>query len=941
MTLQPQHRLLVSAFLVSALLSTGCADRSSLPSAAPNPLAITGSVHGGQQPVTGASIQLYTVGTTGDGSPATPLLTQTVQSDASGSFTLTNLYSCSSATQVYITATGGNPGLSSPNPNLALMTALGPCSSLTPSTFISINELTTVAAITALAPYTASLTNIGSATADASSLAAAFTLASAYVNPSTGLAPGATIPTGYSVPVSQLNTLADIVSSCINSPGGVSGDSTPCGQFFSLTSLANAASPTDTITALLNLTRNPSLNTPGLYNLVTSTAPFQPQLTSPPPDFLIRLTPPSNPAANLTVSVPSLTFGSISIGTTAPTQTVVISNPTTAAIPLTSLALTGTNPRDFFASTCPASLAPAASCTVQVNATPVGAGTRSAYLAITSPTSASPQYVSLSVNGTGSAGTAAQVTLSSYTLGFGDFPSTASITVTNAGNAPLIIQSINVTGSFTEADNCGASLFGQSVCTITVQSPFSLGLISGSLTLVDNDLTDPQTVALSAGGSSGTLVYFGASPVGTQASTLLPLNPTIGGHYGDSYYSDAYLAGANATDFSGLAPNGLYCVGEITQYPPNNCALQIAFKPSAPGPRGTYLSYTTWGPGQTGGTPTPMVTTNYILVGVGNNPAGAAAFFTPPGPLGLTELTPSAFTLTLTNTGSTTLQFGGTTSFSTTSARTTVTGTTCASLAPNAACTVTLVDTPAAGTGGTTQSFSVSATDITSGAQFSTVISGTIAYQPLTANTSTLTFPATHINSSAPPQTITVTNPDGHPLTTSFPPSSPGSDFQISPSTCSTKTCVFTVIFAPVTNANVGSGDEGTAFYITDTVSQMKLSLDLSGTRGLATFTVNPTTLNFITRPVGTTSVAQTVTISNTGDGGGTVSISSPSGPTTGSNGSDFISTGHSSSVISAGSYITLSYSFAPTASGVRNATVTVTDNFGNVTTITLNGSGQ
>jgi hypothetical protein len=105
----------------------------------------SGSVHGGQQPVVGATIQLYTVGTTADGSAATPLLTSTVTSDSTGSFTITGLYSCTGATQVYIVATGGNPGLSTTNPNIALMAALGSCSALTPSTFININELTTVA----------------------------------------------------------------------------------------------------------------------------------------------------------------------------------------------------------------------------------------------------------------------------------------------------------------------------------------------------------------------------------------------------------------------------------------------------------------------------------------------------------------------------------------------------------------------------------------------------------------------------------------------------------------------------------------------------------------------------------------------------------------------------------------------------------------------------
>jgi hypothetical protein len=95
---------------------------------------IRGNVHGGQQPVANSTIRLYTVGTTGDGSSATPLLTQTVTSDANGNFSITGLYSCTNATYVYFTATGGNPGLPSANPDIALMNAFGPCSSLNTGT---------------------------------------------------------------------------------------------------------------------------------------------------------------------------------------------------------------------------------------------------------------------------------------------------------------------------------------------------------------------------------------------------------------------------------------------------------------------------------------------------------------------------------------------------------------------------------------------------------------------------------------------------------------------------------------------------------------------------------------------------------------------------------------------------------------------------------------
>src|ERR1700743_3011274 len=87
--------LLPACLCVLTLTLAGCGANSPTPH--PTPVGETqysGSVHGGQQPVAGASIQLYTVGTTADGSAATPLLTSTVTSDATGSFTITGLYSC-------------------------------------------------------------------------------------------------------------------------------------------------------------------------------------------------------------------------------------------------------------------------------------------------------------------------------------------------------------------------------------------------------------------------------------------------------------------------------------------------------------------------------------------------------------------------------------------------------------------------------------------------------------------------------------------------------------------------------------------------------------------------------------------------------------------------------------------------------------------------------
>jgi trimeric autotransporter adhesin len=77
-----------------SLLLVGCSQKSGVESvgAPVASLHLHGSAYGGEQPVSGATIQLYAVGTTGDGSASTPLLTQVVTSDANGEFTLTGTF---------------------------------------------------------------------------------------------------------------------------------------------------------------------------------------------------------------------------------------------------------------------------------------------------------------------------------------------------------------------------------------------------------------------------------------------------------------------------------------------------------------------------------------------------------------------------------------------------------------------------------------------------------------------------------------------------------------------------------------------------------------------------------------------------------------------------------------------------------------------------------
>jgi len=100
-------------FLSLCLFIAGCGVGPSTP---PSIIGtqLQGHVHGGQQPVSGSTIQLYAAGTSGYGAGAIALIANPIVTDSSGSFSITAQYQCpSSSSQLYIVATGGNPGLGS------------------------------------------------------------------------------------------------------------------------------------------------------------------------------------------------------------------------------------------------------------------------------------------------------------------------------------------------------------------------------------------------------------------------------------------------------------------------------------------------------------------------------------------------------------------------------------------------------------------------------------------------------------------------------------------------------------------------------------------------------------------------------------------------------------------------------------------------------------
>ena len=294
--------------LVSALLGlSGCSVAPVLTTTSTNSLSgatITGRVHGGQNPISGASVDLYAVGTgayagpgiaASTGNASVSLLTNPVTTDENGNFSISGDYTCGVNQQVYIYASGGNPGLASGTNNTAvgLLAGLGSCSTLASNKpFILVNEVSTIATAYALAGFATDATHISSSgsTLAQTNVANAMTAITNLETLSTGVTLTFTPAGNGTVPKSEINSLANILAACINTSGSTTLG-TPCSTLFAnaLSGGTSGTQPSDTATAAINLAHNPGANVAALYALQTASAPFQPTLIATPNDFTIVL----------------------------------------------------------------------------------------------------------------------------------------------------------------------------------------------------------------------------------------------------------------------------------------------------------------------------------------------------------------------------------------------------------------------------------------------------------------------------------------------------------------------------------------------------------------------------------------------------------------------------------------------------------------------------
>jgi hypothetical protein len=164
------------------------------------------------------------------------------------------------------------------------------------------------------------------------------------------------------------------------------------------------------------------------------------------------------------------------------------------------------------------------------------------------------------------------------------------VTLTNVGTAPLTIDSIIITGDYSQTNTCplaanSATLAVAANCTITVTfMPRATGTRTGQLTVTDNESPSSHVVNLTGGSSSGVASLSSASlTFGSQqvATTSAPQSVTLK-NTGTTPLNISSIVAAG--DFSQTNTCGTSVAAGAS------CSISVTFTPTAIGSRtGTVM----------------------------------------------------------------------------------------------------------------------------------------------------------------------------------------------------------------------------------------------------------------------------------------------------------------------------------------------------------------
>jgi mono/diheme cytochrome c family protein len=425
------------------------------------------------------------------------------------------------------------------------------------------------------------------------------------------------------------------------------------------------------------------------------------------------------------------------------------------------------------------------------------------------------------------------------------------------------------------------------------------------------------------------------------------------------------VSGLNATRFtaSGTLPVGETapaCAASMTLAPGERCAVAVTFSPDP-----TIIAGALQTAGLTirsnGGSGTTQVTLNGSRVAapapaISLNPSGTTVAFP------VTAAGQSASqTITVTNSGTAVLNFstldltlgGGTAAGEFTRAGTCAVGTPVG--ANGGSCTLVLGFSPATGATGSKSATLQIASN--AGAAITLNLSGTVAGSGTTigfgssshTNSALLRLQSNAVGTPIG-GTVTIRNLGNQPLNvTSIAVTTGGSVFAMTNQANCTAApiapaanCVVNVTYTPAaTSETVGevtiasNGLFGAGMTPGPHVVRLE-GIVVSGNSGTTTATISRTQVGFPSTPVNQTSVAQQVTITNSGASALQASFSGAGGTS-----SNFvINNGNCANLVAAGSSCTITINFRPRSEGAKNESMNVSYNGGSMS-VALSGVGQ
>ncbi|HEV2175957.1 MAG TPA: FG-GAP-like repeat-containing protein [Terriglobia bacterium] len=516
----------------------------------------------------------------------------------------------------------------------------------------------------------------------------------------------------------------------------------------------------------------------------------------------------------------------------------------------------------------------------------------------------------------------AAVAISPTALNFGSQASGVTsqpinVTLTNPTGQPLTISTITASAPYAATNTCGTSLGADANCTISVTfTPASPGTMAGTLTLTDGAPTSPQVVSLTGLGTgsgpavelSSTSINFGDEPVGKTSS---PQTVTVTN------------SGTSTLTISNVAASGDFAQTStcITSLAPNaTCTITVTFTPTVEGARSGAVTLTD----NAADSPQTIGLSGF---GTGSTPSATLSPTSLTFALQVVGTKSPAQPVTLTNGGNAALSI---TSIATSGdfGQTNNCGT---SLAAGANCTINVTFTP---TGFNGRTGTLTVTDSAANSPQTASLRGTGTFVELSA---TIVNFGTHlIGTTTPPKTITLTNVNTSALTiTSIALSGTNAgDFKES-NTCGSSvpaggSCTISVTFKATVPNN-----ESAQVAITDNGGGSPQIVQLIG--GGTYLNIVPTTLNFGSQQVGTTSAVMTVKLTDTES----TPVQINSITITGAMSGDFKQTNNCPASLFTGANCTINVTFTPTAKGSRKASISIADTAGSSPqAVSLSGTG-